>query len=592
MMSGSIAIAAPRIAPSASRLDRNRRQAPLAARPVVICQIYSDSSSRDVTSRALNGRRLRWVSVRTTPVSNAKSRSEHVRTGTASIPIGGTSPSDADASGGDPFAGDLAEDVGTPPPREDGSGNSTLEDIAPEPKSNFLRSIGITNGVLGVSQDRVEMVAKQALPVMGGMASQNVLNLADSAMVGRLGTACVAAVGISSTLNFQCQAALQGISSGVQAMSARRIGEGKSSIAAVPLNAALMLCLLFGIPMATWAYTNAPMLVDRLTADPEVIKHAVQYLQARLAAVPAVGINFAFRGFWNAAQQPQIYMNTLLIMHAVNIGLSLALIFGVPALGVPAMGVVGAGIGTSFSVWVGSALYLRMGFQRAKHMGFGCCFPSANDFKVLLKQAAPTSGTNLLFATGMAAMYWIVGQLGTAETAAVNVLINLMLTLVLPCMGMGLAAGALSGRALGRGDVDDATQWPWDVAKLTAALMFGVGLIAVLIPEVLLKVFLTNEDAIRVATWPLRFTGITVAGDALSLTMQNALLGVGDAARVAMVSIGTQWLLFLPAAYFGVTRLGFDLNWMWGLYVGQRVLQAVIYAAMWRDGKWRRIKLS
>ena len=79
------------------------------------------------------------------------------------------------------------------------------------------------------------------------------MNLADSAMVGRLGTVCVAAVGIRSTLNFQCQAALQGISSGVQAMSARRIGEGKSSIAAVPLNAALMLCLLFGIPMATWA---------------------------------------------------------------------------------------------------------------------------------------------------------------------------------------------------------------------------------------------------------------------------------------------------------------------------------------------------
>ena len=189
-------------------------------------------------------------------------------------------------------------------------------------------------------------------------------------------------------------------------------------------------------------------------------------------------------------------------------------------------------------------------------------------------------------------MYWIVGRLGTAETAAVNVLINLMLTLVLPCMGMGLAAGALSGRALGRGDVEDATQWPWDVAKLTAALMFGVGLIAVLIPEVLLKIFLTNEDAIRVATWPLRFTGITVAGDALSLTMQNALLGVGDAARVAMVSIGTQWLLFLPVAYVGVTKWGFDLNWMWGLYVGQRVLQAVIYAAMWKDGKWRKIKLS
>ena len=571
-----MAIGTPLSTPSkvAGRPARVRAPRPVSS---AVCQI---STRRDVEARAPGGRRLRCAGARTTRVSITDHRSDRVRVGAASIPIGGASSSDADPTAED--------DVGTPAPKDD----ATLTDIAPEPKSKFLRSIGVTNGILGVSQDRVEMVARQALPVMGGMASQNVLNLADSAMVGRLGTACVAAVGISSTLNFQCQAALQGISSGVQAMSARRIGEGKSSVAAVPLNAALMLCLLFGIPMALWAYTNAPMLVTRLTSDPAVIDQAIPYLQARLVAVPAVGINFAFRGFWNAAQQPSIYMNTLLVMHAVNIGLSLSLIFGVPALGVPAMGVVGAGIGTSVSVWVGSALYLRMGLTRAREMGFACCVPSANDFKVLLRQAAPTSGTNLLFATGMAAMYWIVGRLGTAETAAVNVLINLMLTLVLPCMGMGLAAGALSGRALGRGDVEDATQWPWDVAKLTAALMFGVGLIAVLIPEVLLKIFLTNEDAIRVATWPLRFTGITVAGDALSLTMQNALLGVGDAARVAMVSIGTQWLLFLPVAYVGVTKWGFDLNWMWGLYVGQRVLQAVIYAAMWKDGKWRKIKLS
>ena len=45
------------------------------------------------------------------------------------------------------------------------------------------------------------------------------------------------------------------------------------------------------------------------------------------------------------------------------------------------------------------------------------------------------------------------------------------------------------------------------------------------------------------------------AGDALSVTMQNALLGVGDAQRVAVISIGTQWLLFLPAAYVGVTKM-------------------------------------
>ena len=248
--------------------------------------------------------------------------------------------------------------------------SSSISSIdAPPSSSRLLRALGVTDGVLGVKQDRVEMVMKQALPVMGGMASQNVLNLADSVMVGRLGTACVASVGIASTLNFQCQAALQGISSGVQAMSARRIGEGRAEIAAVPLNAALVACVCLGVPMAALAFAAAPDIVPRLTSDPAVVAAAVPYLRARLLAVPAVGVNFAFRGFWNAVQQPQIYMNTLLVMHLVNVALSLLLIFGFKgvnlapfgfaqnAFAVPALGVVGAGVGTTVSVWVGTALF-------------------------------------------------------------------------------------------------------------------------------------------------------------------------------------------------------------------------------------------
>lgn len=140
--------------------------------------------------------------------------------------------------------------------------------------------------------------------------------------------------------------------------------------------------------------------------------------------------------------------------------------------------------------------------------------------------------------------------------------------------------------------MEDATQWPWDVAKLTAAMMFGVGLIAVIFPEMILKCFLTNTEAIAKATMPLRYTGITVAGDALSVTMQNALLGVGDARRVAAISISTQWIFFLPTAYLGVTKMGWGLNFLWGLYVFQRVLQGLLFARLWHGGKWKQIKLS
>ena len=580
------------------RLFPSTGRATSSARPRTAC--VSPASTRTGFSRIVRGgddRETRAEDPRASGIARggivARRRLSRTRADAASVPSFAADDPSRDKSEGD---------VSTTLPS--GAAAETDPPIAAPPSSSLLRALGVTDGVLGVAQDRVEMVMKQALPVMGGMASQNVLNLADSVMVGRLGTACVASVGIASTLNFQCQAALQGISSGVQAMSARRVGEGRAEIAAVPLNAALVACACLGVPMAALAFAAAPDIVPRLTSDPAVLAAAVPYLRARLLAVPAVGVNFAFRGFWNAVQQPQIYMNTLLVMHLVNVALSLLLIFGFKgvnlapfgfaqnAFAVPALGVVGAGVGTTVSVWMGTALYLRMGFSRAKRMGFARERPSVADLKTLLGQAAPTSVTNLLFATGMTVMYWIVGRLGTAETAAVNVLINLMLTLVLPCMGMGLAAGALSGRALGRGDVEDAAQWPWDVAKLTAAMMFGVGMIAVLIPETLLRCFLTNQEAVAKAVLPLRFTGVTVAFDALSVTMQNALLGVGDAKKVAAISIGTQWFLFLPLAYLGVTRFpGFDLNWLWGLYVAQRVGQGFLYARIWERGGWKDIKV-
>ena len=459
----------------------------------------------------------------------------------------------------------------------------------PKTRGGLGRGVG---AAVGVPSARVDQVLDQALPVMGGMASQNVLNLADAAMVGRLGTASVAAGGLGSTMNWQCQAALQGVASGVQAMAARRVGEGRLDEVASPLNAALILVCAMGVPMAVLAFANAEALVPLYTSDASVVANAVPYLRARLLAVPAVGMNFAFRGFWNAIQQPQVYMNTLIVMHTLNVTLSLILTFvGVPQLGIPPLGALGAGLGTSFSLWCGTAMYVYQGIKRASKYGFLQTRPTMTDLKVLAAQAAPTSVTNLLYASGMMTLYSIVGRIGTTEVAAVNVLINLMLFLVLPCMGMGLAAGALSGRALGRGDVEDAKQWPWDVAKITAALMSVVGIILAACPRVVLAIFLNDPHAVDIATTPLRMTGLTVCGDAMSLTMQNALLGVGDAKRVALVSILSQWAVFLPSAYLAVVVFNQNLTVVWALYVSYRFVQGLVYANIWRSGAWSKIRL-
>ncbi|MCZ6823955.1 MAG: MATE family efflux transporter, partial [Deltaproteobacteria bacterium] len=74
---------------------------------------------------------------------------------------------------------------------------------------------------------RRHRIFQLALPILGGMLSQNVMNLVDTGMVGALGNEALAAVGLGSFASFMAFAFLMGMATGVQAIAARRLGAGR-----------------------------------------------------------------------------------------------------------------------------------------------------------------------------------------------------------------------------------------------------------------------------------------------------------------------------------------------------------------------------
>ena len=97
-------------------------------------------------------------------------------------------------------------------------------------------------------ESRYRNILSLALPIIGGMTSQSVLNLVDTAMVGQLGDTALAAVGVASFVNFMLIAFVTGLSASVQAMVSRRKGEGNQARLAVPLNGGLLLAVIISIP--------------------------------------------------------------------------------------------------------------------------------------------------------------------------------------------------------------------------------------------------------------------------------------------------------------------------------------------------------
>ncbi|MDO6805794.1 MATE family efflux transporter, partial [Wenyingzhuangia sp. 1_MG-2023] len=97
--------------------------------------------------------------------------------------------------------------------------------------------------------------------IIGAMLSQSLINLIDAAMVGRLGDAALAAIGIGGYASFMMVSIVMGLAAAVQALVARRIGAGKTATLHEPLMAGLLSAILLAVPLSLLFIFLAPSLI-------------------------------------------------------------------------------------------------------------------------------------------------------------------------------------------------------------------------------------------------------------------------------------------------------------------------------------------
>ncbi len=440
-----------------------------------------------------------------------------------------------------------------------------------------------------LDKQRSKAILALSLPIIGGMMSQNILNLVDSAMVGRLGAPALAAVGLGGFINFMCVAFFLGFGAGVQAMVSRRVGEGKEHEAAYPLNAALLIIGIFAIPTTALLYFAAPYLIEWANPDPEVVRQGTPYLQARFFGLLPLAFHFSFRGYWSAIKMTKVYLKALLFAHASNIAISYVLIFG--KLGFPALGTYGAGLGTSISMVLAVLYYFYCASRHTRSYGFLENLPRRATVVQMIKTSMPSSIQQFFFAAGFTVLFWIVGQVGTNELAGANVIINLMLVGVLPALGFGLGGATLVGQALGKKDIDSAQQWGWDTVKLACITAVFLMLPVLLFPDAILKVFLTDQAVIDLTRLPLQLAAFSLGVECIGIVLFNTINGAGDTTSTMKISFALQWLFFLPLAWLVGPYLGWGLTAIWIGNILYRLILTWAMVSMWQGRKWSTVQV-
>ena len=435
-------------------------------------------------------------------------------------------------------------------------------------------------------------VVRLAYPVALGMLSITLLSVVDTAMLGRLGAAPLAAAGIAGVGYFAVVFSLSGIGIGVQTLTSRRFGEENYTRCGEVLTAGLVLGLAGGLPFVVASGYLGPLLAPILSQDSQVSALGGTYLHYRFLGAGFLFLNQIYRGFFNGVGDTKQQMISAILVTATNILLDYLLIFG--HAGFPRLGIAGAAIASTIATAVGTVYFAGMSLSsryRARFRPYHQIVRARTWLRPILSLSLPVIGQRFLSGGSFFAFFSIVSRIGTLELAASNVIRSVLGLSIMPAFGIAVAAATLVGQNLGAKKPESAERFAWEASKLTAYLMGGIGLLFVAFPQWIFLIYTNDPAVIALGRLPLILLGATQALGGVGIVLSQALQGAGNTRFVMVAEFIVCAFFYLPTAYFlGLfLKLGIVGAWLGELSYWMGL--AVVMSWKFRQGTWKSIKV-
>jgi len=429
-----------------------------------------------------------------------------------------------------------------------------------------------------------------AAPVILGSLTYTLLAVVDTAMLGRLGAVPLAASGVAGVLFFAVTFPISGLSVGVQTLTARRFGEAKAAQCGEVLNMGTVLALVLGLPLVACAPQFARILASLSSNDPEVLAASTVYLHYRLWGGAFILFNFTARGFFAAVGKTGHQLVGAILTTGTNILLDYLLIFG--HAGFPRMEIQGAAIASTIAVGVGTLYFvgvLVLGpAYRHRFAAFRRPLVPTRWFRPIVRLSIPVFAQRLLSNGAWSIFFLIIARIGTAELAASNVMRSIYSLTIMIGVGLGTAAAALVGQNLGAERPERAERLGWEAVRLAAWSMSIVGLLFLLVPSWVFRIYTSDAAVIDAGRLPLMLLAFVQGLAGIALVVAQALQGAGNT-RFVMLAELVCVACYLPTVYFLGLRTPLGMLGAWtGEYV-YWLLLAVAMALKFRRGTWKAI---
>lgn len=438
-----------------------------------------------------------------------------------------------------------------------------------------------------------ERVLNLAWPVVVEQMLGTAVGLLGTYLVGHLGGAALAAVGLSSQLVMLLTAVFSAVGVGSTALIARHVGAGEPQKAEEIAGQSLILALGMGVLVALPCFLWGEGLLRALGGEPQVTAAGSSYLFAVGTTMPLLALLFVGNAVMRGAGDTRTPMAIMGAVNLVNAAVAWALIYGVGPL--PALGVLGAGIGSAASSAVGGALALRALLSGENRGGLRVRLPSLRFHRTtvwrILRIGLPSGAEQGLLRLAQLVMAGVVTQLGTAAYAGHQLGIQLLSVAFTPGFAFSVAATTMVGQELGRQCPRRAREAVLASAWLALAVMCTGGVLAYLFAEPLVRFFTSDPEVIPQGVRAVWGCALIEPALAWYFVLSGGLRGAGDTGFVLLAQALPIWVIRLPLAQlFGVT-LGWGLLGVWAAMILDMSVRALMLGLRFRGGRWERIRV-
>ncbi|MGL4731842.1 MAG: MATE family efflux transporter [Clostridium sp.] len=429
-----------------------------------------------------------------------------------------------------------------------------------------------------------------AIPVMIQNLISSSLNMVDTIMIGRLGEAQIAAVGLANQFYFLFSLLIFGINSGCSIFTAQFWGKKDKGNIRKILGICLILGCFAGFIFNVFAFFTPKFVMSLFTKDINVIQLGANYLKIVGLSYIITAISYAFSFSCRGIGEAKLPMVTSAVALLCNTVLNYIFIFG--KFNFPVMGIQGAALATLISRIVEMVLIIGIVYKRKSPLA-GKVREFLDFDKGFLKRVLntmyPVVINEICWSLGMTMYAVIYARIGTEAVATYQIANTIQNIFIVAGFGLANACAVMLGNEIGAGREDNAQEYGKKFIKITFIIGCITGMLLFMSAKPIVDIYNVSPKVLHDAKIILHVFGVITPFRMLtSLFIVGILRSGGDIKYSFVLEMSGVWLIGVPLAILGAYVLKLPIYLVVALVYVQEFIKVVLAFPRFKSKKWIR----